>query len=62
MVSAGLPDVGMSAAPMRDRYSTHLEKWSRTRSPAPKKKEQGEKPCSKNCVDPISPKIGLDLD
>jgi hypothetical protein len=24
------------------------------------KKEQGEKPCSKNCVDPISPK-NLDL-
>ena len=22
----------------------------------PKEKEQGEKPCSKNCVDPISPK------
>jgi hypothetical protein len=26
------------------------------------KKEQGGKPCSKNCVDPISPKIGFDLD
>jgi hypothetical protein len=24
-----------------------------------KKKEQGEKPCSKNCVDPISPKIWI---
>jgi hypothetical protein len=26
------------------------------------KKEQGDKPCSKNCVDPISRKIGFDLD
>jgi hypothetical protein len=27
------------------------------------KKEQGEKPCSENCVDPfVSPKIGFDLD
>jgi hypothetical protein len=26
------------------------------------KKEQSAKPCSKNCVDPISPKIGFDLD
>jgi hypothetical protein len=24
-----------------------------------KKKEQGGKPCSKNCVDPISPKIWI---
>ena len=28
-----------------------------------KKKEQGRKPCSKNCVDPIFPrKFGFDLD
>jgi hypothetical protein len=26
------------------------------------KKEQGGKPCSQNCVDPIFPKIGFDLD
>jgi hypothetical protein len=43
--------------------SSHLEKMEHGASPAPKetsplqkKKEQGEKPCSKNCVDPISPK------
>jgi hypothetical protein len=26
------------------------------------KKRAGRKPCSENCVDPISPKIGFDLD
>jgi hypothetical protein len=35
-------------------FSKHLEKKSRAKSLA-LKKEQGEKPCSKNCVDPISP-------
>ena len=29
---------------------------------ASRKKEQGAKPCSENCVDPISPKIRFDLD
>src|SRR5258706_16162483 len=45
----------------------HLEKGEQRASPAAKetslprkKKEQGGKPCSKNCVDPISPK-NLDL-
>jgi hypothetical protein len=28
-------------------------------APRQKKKEQGGKPCSKNCVDPISPKIWI---
>jgi hypothetical protein len=27
-----------------------------------KEKEQGEMPCSKNCVDPFSRKYGFDLD
>jgi len=46
--------------------SNHLEKREQRASPAAKetrlpqkKKEQGGKPCSKNCVDPISPKIWI---
>jgi hypothetical protein len=31
-------------------------------TPAPNKKRAGRKPCSENCVDPIFPKIGFDLD
>src|SRR3978361_2578408 len=46
------------------RFRRHLERRvSRKQSSAPnaaQKKEQGTKPCSKNCVDPISPK-NLDL-
>jgi hypothetical protein len=42
----------MRAALLSQILSNHLEK-----------KEQGDKPCSKNCVDPISPKnFGFDLD
>jgi hypothetical protein len=50
--------------------SQHPEKREQSASSAPKqnelcsktKKEQGDQPCSKNCVDPIFPKIGFDLD
>jgi hypothetical protein len=48
-----------------DFSKTISKKGSRAQSllqknkPAQKKKEQGGKPCSKNCVDPISPKIWI---
>jgi hypothetical protein len=38
----------------REPVSTSLENALKE-NPLQKKKEQGEKPCSKNCVDPISP-------
>jgi hypothetical protein len=62
----------MSAATWAGRvgeFSEHLEKRAEPQALRQNKthlrqikKEQGGKPCSKNCVDPIFPKIGFDLD
>jgi hypothetical protein len=47
----------------RQNISKNLSRKTAAGSPAQNKKEQGEKPCSENCVDPfVSPKIGFDLD
>jgi hypothetical protein len=41
------------------REKALLQKMLPQKKAAQKKKEQGTKPCSKNCVDPISPKYWI---
>jgi hypothetical protein len=54
---------GKTAAQQNTPASKQKPKQKRAgREALLQKKEQGAKPCSKNCVDPISPKIGFDLD
>jgi hypothetical protein len=49
--------VGISLKP--SRKGAARKPCCKENKPAQKKKEQGGKPCSKNCVDPISPKIWI---
>jgi hypothetical protein len=57
---------GEGAVVLRDAAQKRASFRMQRTSPAAKetslrkrKKEQGGKPCSKNCVDPISPKIWI---
>jgi hypothetical protein len=55
--------MGMSVSRDKTSRKTCREKTAAREALLKLKKEQGEKPCSENCVDPfVSPKIGFDLD